>query len=501
PELGPGGGHSLAEQTTALAAKKETEQAWANGIRQTQFDRALQHWGDEGLTAVGSWLRGDTNPFKALCGDFVCFEAEGSQGNFRLDRTSDFGRGSTPSTRVTVRALFSRGHIPLTIVITQGRVTAPGLTTVGTPVIDGPINLRAGARILVLHPDLCLPDDFQLENTLKSLAEEGEAMLARSYQLTVLRKQHAIVRMAANGPVADGGDGDKILVEQLAEWQRHPCTLELRADHTLAISNYPRLGDARQFVTVSGTWSLSAQRERGNVQFQLSVNGGSEVKPRSAACDLFYPNHFNPYARHSPEVNLLCRDEAGGQLELWFKATPATPPSDRVINPYFVSRPSSNRPPNWDTAIHDSPRAVAPTEPTGLDPNSVENLQRVVATRREQFGNESTDLADTLGLLSSVLRDQGKLTEAEAARRENLAIRLKALGSEHPRVALSYESLGTILQLEGKLDEAEKSMREALAIRRKAFGDESPQVRDTLARLTEIQQLAAKADGHRAHRH
>jgi hypothetical protein len=107
------------------------------------------------------------------------------------------------------------------------------------------------------------------------------------------------------------------------------------------------------------------------------------------------------------------------------------------------------------------------------------------------FGNDSTNLADTLGSLSTVLGVEGKLAEAEAARRENLAIRRKALGNDNFRVATSLDALGTILQGERKLAEAETSFREALAIRRKVFGEQSSQVRDTLARLNEV----LKAEG------
>jgi tetratricopeptide (TPR) repeat protein len=610
---------SKSDIVAAQNNKKRVEQMFTEGIKRIQFDRAVQRWGDEGLTAVESWLRKGTNEINALCGDFMCFQAEYSPGEFRLDSGSDFGRGNKPSMRFTVRALFSRGYLPLTIIITKGRVTAPGLTNVGTPVIDGPVESHTGARILVPHPEICVPDDFQFQDMLKFLAADGEAKLARSYKLISVRKQKTFVGEAAN--VVDGGS-NVVSVEQLAELRRHPCTLELRADHTLVISNYPVLDDPQRFVAVPGNWSLRAHGDLNSVQFKMSVSGSGEVKPGSATCDLNYPNNFVPHSYYLPGLTMLCRDESGSLQELWFKATNPIQLSGMWPNPHFVSRPLTNRPPNWDTPVYASPEtylreainfqrkknvtndwylanmqvkladllrkegkldeaetnllqaeavSIAATWHQGgdvadafmvharilmdkhdwagaetaareavdkfppqhyrvresyellnqvlaaerkplvpipiiatatnvvtipevnvLDPNSVENLQRVVEACRQQFGNESTNLADTLGLLSSVLRDQGKLTEAETARRENLAIRRKALGNEDARVATSLDALGSILQREGKLAEAETSIREALAIRRKFFGNESSTVLNTLNHLNEVLKLEGK---------
>jgi tetratricopeptide (TPR) repeat protein len=617
PKLGPGSGHSLTEQTAAAKkAKTEIEQAWQNQTKQIEFERAVQRWGNEGLTAVESWLRNGTNKINALCGDFVCFQSEVF---FHLDTGGDFGRGNKPSMRFTVRALFSRGYLPLNIIITNGRETAPGLTNVGTPVIDGSVESHVGTRILVSHPEICVPVDFQPQDAMKFLAAEGEDKLTRTYKLTVLRKQHAFFWMAAQGP---GGGGETFPAEQQAELRGHPCTLELRADNTLVISNYPVFGAARRFITVPGNWSLNAQHDRNIVQFKFSVSGNGEVKPRNAACNLVYPNNFNPYSSYSPGLNMLCRDESGNQEELWFAAINPVPLSGLQPKPHFVTRPSTNRPPNWDTAVYDNPEtrlrevidyqrkldatnnwtvglfqvrlaemirksgrldeaetnllqglavlvanlplqngdvadafmihahilmdkhdlagaetaareaiekfppqhyrireayqllnqvltaegkplvplpaiaittnAVVPPETNILDPNSVVNLQFEADKRRQLYGNESTNLADTLGLLSTVLRDEGKLTEAETVRRENLAIRRQALGNEDPRVATSLDALGTILQRESKLAEAETSIREALAIRRKVFGDQSSQVLDTLKRLNEVLKLENK---------
>jgi tetratricopeptide (TPR) repeat protein len=577
--------------------KTMQEQRLAEDTKRDQFEKARQRWGDEGLAAVEAYLRSGTNAINALCGDFVCFQNEGYP-QYSFDTGSDFGRGHKPSMRITVRALFSRGYIPLTLIITEGRVTAPGLTNVGTPVIDGAVESHLGTRILVSHTQLCLEADYPAQDALKFLTAEAEARLVGEYQL------------------------DASAAERAAEPKDQTCTLQLRADHTLVISNCPAPGDAQRFITIPGNWSLSAYRNLNLVRFRMSVNGGNEVKLRGATCDLVYPNNFNPHQSFRPGLDVICRDESGKQQKLWFRAVKGILPSGTHSNPHFVTRPITNRPPNWDTPVYDNPEtkmreviacqrklnntnngtvglfqvrlaemirkngrldeaetnllqglavlvatsplqsgdvadalmiharilmdkhdlagaekaareavekfppqhyrlreacqllnqvltaegkplvplptiaiatnAVAPPETNVLDPNSVANLQFEVDKRRRLFGNESTNLADTLGLLSSVLRDEGKLIEAEAARRENLAIRRKVFGDSHPQVATSYEALGTILQREGKLADAETAIREALAIREKVYGADGMQVQKTRAHLNEVLKLEGK---------
>ena len=136
-----------------------------------------------------------------------------------------------------------------------------------------------------------------------------------------------------------------------------------------------------------------------------------------------------------------------------------------------------------------------PAAPPAVDKTytkSVANLEQEAARRRQMFGNESPELADTLGLLSRALRDEGRLAEAEIVRRENLAIRRKVLGENDPQTAISYDGLGKILQGENKLVEAEACFRAALAIRRKTFGEQSLQARNTLVHLNDVLKLEGK---------
>src|ERR1035441_6222136 len=110
---------------------------------------ARARWSAEAQAAVESWLRSDTNElFTPSFGKFVRLQGSGYvwpplaniQGYdyLTLHRT----------------AQFTEGTIPVVIYVTEGAVTAPGQTNVGTPVLDGPVSPAQGARIRVSHPEV-----------------------------------------------------------------------------------------------------------------------------------------------------------------------------------------------------------------------------------------------------------------------------------------------------------------------------------------------------------
>jgi tetratricopeptide (TPR) repeat protein len=74
-------------------------------------------------------------------------------------------------------------------------------------------------------------------------------------------------------------------------------------------------------------------------------------------------------------------------------------------------------------------------------------------------------VAQSLYDLARVLRDQGKLADAESQQRQALALRTKLLPSESPVVAESIADLARTLLLEQKFIEAESLARQCLALR------------------------------------
>ena len=89
-------------------------------------------------------------------------------------------------------------------------------------------------------------------------------------------------------------------------------------------------------------------------------------------------------------------------------------------------------------------------------------------------------------LLARLLKDQGKLAEAEPLFREALTFRRRTLGDEHPHTLISISSMASLLKAQGKLGEAEPLYREALTVSRRTLGDEHP---STLASIGNMASL------------
>ena len=58
--------------------------------------------------------------------------------------------------------------------------------------------------------------------------------------------------------------------------------------------------------------------------------------------------------------------------------------------------------------------------------------RQALEVRRTLLGNDHLDVAASLGQLGCLLRDGGKLTEAETMLREALAINRRLLGDDNP---------------------------------------------------------------------
>lgn len=108
-------------------------------------------------------------------------------------------------------------------------------------------------------------------------------------------------------------------------------------------------------------------------------------------------------------------------------------------------------------------------------------MRQALALQRKLRGPGSLEEASALGHLADILRHQWllshdgrRLTEAETAARDSLALREQRLGHDSDRVAWTLFSLHLVLQIEGRTTEAEAACREALAIFRKLYGEDHP---------------------------
>ena len=85
--------------------------------------------------------------------------------------------------------------------------------------------------------------------------------------------------------------------------------------------------------------------------------------------------------------------------------------------------------------------------------------------------------------LATLLRDQGKLDEAESMFRQAVAVAEHAWGADHTDTARIETNLGDLLARRGKLQESERRLRESLRARRKILPANHPDIFDSEARL------------------
>ena len=111
--------------------------------------------------------------------------------------------------------------------------------------------------------------------------------------------------------------------------------------------------------------------------------------------------------------------------------------------------------------------------------------------RVELLPPKHPDVARTLYNLSLVLRDAGKLTQAETAIREVLDLQRES-NPEHPDVADALDTLVTILCARNQPAEAEQRAREAVALRKKVQGERAQWVALSLDALVEALSLQNK---------
>jgi serine/threonine protein kinase len=106
-----------------------------------------------------------------------------------------------------------------------------------------------------------------------------------------------------------------------------------------------------------------------------------------------------------------------------------------------------------------------------------ESMLREAIDNLHKSGIEALVLADAIRSLAVNLRSQGKLADAEARQREELALEIRlAGGEEHLGVAGSFLNLGDLLTEEGKGKEGETWLTKGLALRRKLLGDDHVEV-------------------------
>lgn len=103
---------------------------------------------------------------------------------------------------------------------------------------------------------------------------------------------------------------------------------------------------------------------------------------------------------------------------------------------------------------------------------SVAGHRAVLAARLHVMGPEHPNALSSHADLALVLREMGRLQEAEAQHRIALDTRIRLLGPEHPDTLSSRSSFAGLLRRLGRLEEAEQEHAAVLEARRRTLGDE-----------------------------
>lgn len=122
-------------------------------------------------------------------------------------------------------------------------------------------------------------------------------------------------------------------------------------------------------------------------------------------------------------------------------------------------------------------------------------LGRGLADRvREQRGDDSPWLADSLSFVSSALFQLGRASEAEAVDRQMLVIYSKSLGADHAFTIGVYNQLATSLAQQGKYDEAIGYYRQAIDGWTAIHGEDYFYISGALTNLAQAQRMLGRLD-------
>lgn len=112
-----------------------------------------------------------------------------------------------------------------------------------------------------------------------------------------------------------------------------------------------------------------------------------------------------------------------------------------------------------------------------------EKLREALAVRRRLHGDQSVEVAETATDLADVLSRRGEFESARPLIAEALAIRRAVRNGTHPDVAESLEDMGLNHYEQGEYEEAVPFLREALRMRRQIHGEIAPELAQAVNNL------------------
>jgi tetratricopeptide (TPR) repeat protein len=112
-----------------------------------------------------------------------------------------------------------------------------------------------------------------------------------------------------------------------------------------------------------------------------------------------------------------------------------------------------------------------------------DRIREAIDAREELLGRDDPKTLSSLGLLASLLNDQGRWKEAEALKVQVMEIRKRVLGQEHPDTLTSMGNLASTYRNQGRWKEAEELDVQVMEIRRRVLGQEHPDTLTSMANL------------------
>lgn len=103
-----------------------------------------------------------------------------------------------------------------------------------------------------------------------------------------------------------------------------------------------------------------------------------------------------------------------------------------------------------------------------------EFARRALALQEQEGSEETPELAISLNGLGSILHDQRKYKFAVKNYMRALSVNLKTVGPTHPETAATYNNLGNVYQDSGDDDAAEKYYLKCLEIQKELFDKQTP---------------------------
>merc|ERR1719161_1464121 len=103
-----------------------------------------------------------------------------------------------------------------------------------------------------------------------------------------------------------------------------------------------------------------------------------------------------------------------------------------------------------------------------------EFARRALALQEQERSEETPELAISLNGLGSILHDQRKYKFAVKNYMRALSVNLKTVGPTHPETAATYNNLGNVYQDSGDNDAAERYYMKCLEIQKRLFDKQTP---------------------------